>query len=188
MCLVLGGASMHNFRLTPRLRQRLRVLAKTTRDARVVRRAVGLLELDGGMPVARVAATLGVTRQTLYNWVDRVVDGGGLVSLSDRDGRGRPSVWTKEVRQFLAWSLAQRPDTLGYWATGWTVPLLRGHLKKWMKVRMSDDTLRRELYRQRCAWKRPRHALDPDPEREKKTQPPATSWATTETVPFASGR
>jgi transposase len=166
---------MHGFRLTSRQRQQLRILGKSTRDARVVRRTVGLLELDDGVPAAKVAATLGVTRQTLYNWVDRFIKGGDLASLSDREGRGRPSVWTRQVRQFLAWTLEQRPDTLGYWATGWTVPLLREHLKTWMDFRASDDTLRRELDRQKCAWKRPRHALDPDPIREKKTQPSAAS-------------
>jgi transposase len=175
MASLVGGAIMRNYRLTSRQRQRLLVLVKRTSDARVVRRAVGLLELDGGAPVSKVATTLGVTRQTLYNWIERLATREGLRSLSDRSGRGRPSVWTKPLRQFLAWSLEQRPDTLGYWATGWTVPLLREHLARWMDVHVSDNTLRRELHRQKCSWKRPRHALDPDLNREKKTQDSAAS-------------
>jgi transposase len=94
---------MHSFRLTSP--QRLRVLVKPTRDARIVRRAVRLPELDSGMPVGGIAATLGVTRQTLYNWVERFVKRGGLAALSDRHGRGRPNSWTEPVRLFLACSL-----------------------------------------------------------------------------------
>jgi hypothetical protein len=100
---------MHSFRLTSR--QRLRILVKPTRDARIVRRAVRLPELDSGMPVGEIAATLGVTRQTLYNWVKRFVKRGGLATLSDRHGRGRPSTWTEPVRLFLAWCLVSVTTT-----------------------------------------------------------------------------
>jgi transposase len=172
---------MHDFRLTSRQRLRLRKMVKSSDDARVVQRAVGLLELDRGAPVGDVATTLGVTRQTLYNWVARFVAEGGPAALRDRQRRGRPSVWTKPVRQFLAWSLDQRPDTLGYAATTWTVPLMREHLAIWMKLRVSDDTLRRELHRQCYAWKRPRYVLDPDRDREKKTQDSAANQTTSGT-------
>lgn len=169
---------MQDLRLTSRQRQRLRTLVKRSDDARVVQRAVGLLELDQGTPVIDVATTLGVTRQTVYNWVARFVAQGGPAALRDRKGGGRPSVWTKPARQFLVWSLDQRPDTLGYSATTWTVPLMREHLATWLKVRVSEDTLRRELHRQSYAWKRPRYVLDPDRDREKKAQNSAANCST----------
>jgi transposase len=96
---------MDALRLTSRRRRQLHSLLRTTKEARVVRRALALLELDRGRPVAHVAALLGVTRQTLYNWVERFTMDGGPLDLRDRDGRGRPTVLSEPQRRFLAWNL-----------------------------------------------------------------------------------
>ncbi len=100
---------MQTFRLKSRQRQQLRVQAKTAKDGRHVRRAIALLELEQGRPVAQIAATLSVTRQTLYNWMARFKAEGRPAALKDRGGRGRPTVWTETVRRFLEWNI---PDPL----------------------------------------------------------------------------
>ena len=160
---------MQTFRLNSRQRQHLRAQARTAKDGRHVRRAIALLELDQGRPVAQIAATLGVTRQTLYNWIARFEAEGGPAALQDRGGRGRPTVWTEAVRRFLEWSLRQRPEALGYASVDWTAELLQGHLAKWMSVTVSDTTLREQLHQLGYVWKRPRYGLEPDVDREKKT-------------------
>lgn len=160
---------MRDFRLTSRQRRRLRAELKSTDDPRVVKRIVALLDLDGGASAAGVAARLGMTRQTLYNWVRRFGEGGGPRALRDRARCGRPPKLSCAMRRVLVWLLKQPPDTWGYSAVGWTVPLLRQVLATRMGVHVSDETLRRALHRQDHAWKRPRYVLRPDPDREKKT-------------------
>jgi transposase len=141
---------------------------KSASDPRVVRRVVALLDLDGGASVAGVAARLGMTRQTLYNWVQRYGEGGAR-ALPDRARRGRPPKLSGAMGRYLVWLLKQPPDAFGYAAVGWTVPLLRRHLAVRMEIDVSDETLRRALHGLNLAWKRPRYVLRPDPDREKKT-------------------
>lgn len=160
---------MRNFRLTSRQRQQLRAARRSVRDARVMKRIVALLELDRGAPVAEVAAALGVTRQTLYNWSRRFGAGGGLLALHERARPGRPPKLPPSMRRVLAWLLMQPPDAFGYAAVGWTASLLSNLLVTWMGVHVSTYTIRRALHWLRHAWKRPRYALRPDPDREKKT-------------------
>lgn len=61
------------------------------------------------------------------------------------------------------------PDRLGYFAVNWTVPLLQEQIDHTTGLRLSEDTIRRELDRQHYVWKRYRYVLDPDPDLEKKT-------------------
>lgn len=57
----------------------------------------------------------------------------------------------------LAEVLAQDPRTLGYRATGWTVPLLTTHLNQKCGGRVSQRTLRRRLEQYGWRWKRLRY-------------------------------
>ena len=159
---------MRTFRLTSRQRQRLRAQLKITKDGRVAKRIFALLALDRGTRPTGLATTLGITRQTLYNWVLRFEVDGTPSALTDRRRTGRPTKWTDPVRRFLSWSLEQPPDALGYASGTWTVPLLRGHVERWMGVCVSDSAMRDELHRLGYRWKRPRYVLQPDPDREKK--------------------
>jgi hypothetical protein len=49
------------------------------------------------------------------------------------------------------------------------VVLLQGEIERCSGQRLSDDTLRHELDRLGYVWKRSRYVLDPDPQRQKKT-------------------
>lgn len=160
---------MRNFRLTSRQRRRLRAALKGALDAAIVKRIVALLELDRGAPLSDVATALGVTRQTVHNWTRRFDAGGGLRALCDRVRRGRPPKLSAPVRRLLVWLLRQPPDAFGYSATGWTASLLRTHLAMRMGIHVSVRTIRRALHQMDHGWKRPRYALRPDPDREKKT-------------------
>ena len=71
--------------------------------------------------------------------------------------------------------LALPPQDLGCPHVSWTVPLLQEYLYRWGGRRLSDDTIRRELDRLDYVWKRFRYVLPPDPQREKKTRPPAAA-------------
>lgn len=131
-------------------------------DARSYRRAVAVLALDRGEPLARVAAGLEVSRQSVYNWWRAATH--DWPHASTRTPRGRPRVWTAALAAALSAALPLSPLALGYSATEWTVPLLVTHLARWTRAPLSDDTVRRELRRRGLVWKRPRYVLAPDPD------------------------
>jgi transposase len=139
-----------------------------TTDARVYRRLLGLSQLADGQAAMDVARMLGVSRQALYKWIESFRNE-GVVGLQEREGRGRPSLWTPELEEGLKAALNAKPEHFGYLSTEWTVPLLIEHLARSDGPRLSDDTVRRELDRLGYVWKRPRYVLLPDPAREKKT-------------------
>jgi transposase len=158
--------------LTPWQRVRLQRQLRQTRDARVYRRTLALLRIDRGESVTAVACSLRVARRTVHYWLgcyERDRDPG---ALRDQPRGGRPSLWTAAARALLRELLADSPQRRGYAAASWTVPLLREELRHGTGLGLSADTVRRELDRQGYAWKRPRYALQPDPEAEKKTPHP----------------
>jgi transposase len=130
---------------------------------------LAVLEYSQGHAIAAIARMLGVTRQSVYNGVAAYTHDYDPVALHDEDRSGRPSLWTEELRAMLPTLLAQQPDQLGYFAVNWTVPLLQEQIEHSTGQGLSEDTIRRELQRLDYVWKRGRYALDPDPEREKKT-------------------
>lgn len=154
--------------LTTWQRRRLHRQLRAARDARLYRRTLAVLEVSRGKPVAEVAQTLGVTPRSIYYWLDAYAEAHDPGALADGARGGRPSLWEQEHRDLLRELLGQSPQELGYAAVDWTVPLLQEHLDRCTGRWFSDDTLRRELRRQRYAWKRSRYVLDPDPELEKK--------------------
>ena len=166
---------MASFKLTHWQRLRLQRQLRHTRDARVYRRTLAVLEHSRGRPIAQTAQMLGVTRQSVHNWVNAYAQAHDPGTLADEDRPGRPSLWTEDLRVLLQALLEQSPDQLGYFAVNWTVPLLQEQIEHCTSRRLSDDTIRRELDRLGYTWKRGRYALDPDPQREKKTADPPAS-------------
>jgi transposase len=156
---------MDTFTLTAWQRRRLQQQLRATHDARLFRRALAVLEVARGEPVAATARRLGVTPRVIYYWLRAYARDHDPAALRDGARPGRPPRLDAGDRErlrelLLAWS----PQELGYFATDWTVPLLREHLARATGRRPSDDTIRRELERQGFVWKRCRYALDPDPE------------------------
>ena len=120
---------MSQLKLTTWQRRRLRRQLKATLDARLLRRTLAILELDHGRSAADIARMLGVTRQSIYNWVEAHTQGHGPEALRDRPGRGRhPSLDQDDVRLLEA-VLAVSPQDLGCPHVSWTVPLLQEFLE-----------------------------------------------------------
>ena len=161
---------MSRLNLTSWQRRRLRRQLAETRDARLYRRTLAVLEFDHGRSAADIARTLGVTRQSVYDWVEAYTQDHDPASLEDEGGRGRHPLLDEDQEHLLEALLAVSPQDLGYPHVSWTVPLLQEVLEIAAEQWVSDDTLRRALDRLNYVWKRPRYDLDPDPEREKKTR------------------
>ena len=169
---------MSEFVLTAAQRRRLEAQLTGTRDARLYRRTLAVLEVARGRPVAHVAAELGVTRQSVHHWLDAYRRAGDPRALADADRPGRPALGGAGLGRLLRAALAEAPDCLGYPAANWTVPLLREYLGREEGLPVSDATLRRRLHGLGYVWKRYRYVLPPDPQAEKKTpHPPAGAAA-----------
>jgi transposase len=163
---------MNRLRLTTWQRRRLLRQLRQAQAVPVYRRTLAVLEFARGRPIAAIAEALGVSRQSVYNWLADFACAHDPAALLDEPRSGRPALWSEADRSLLAALLRHTPQQSGYLAVNWTVPLLREQLRLRTGRDFSDDTLRRELHRQGYAWKRPRYVLDPDPERDKKTAPP----------------
>ena len=163
---------MSELNLTHWQRQRLQRQLKRTSDARVYRRTLAILDYDRGESISHIARRLGVTRQSVYNWIAAYAEAAQPESLADDNRSGRPTLWTEDMRAVFQTLLEQTPDRLGYFAVNWTVPLFQDALAEYTDQRPSEDTIRRELDRLGYVWKRSRYVLDPDTEREKKTPDP----------------
>jgi transposase len=149
-------------------RQRLRNELQHARDARQYRRLLAVLECDRGKSVNNVADLLGVTRQSIYNWIARA-HGNDVTASSDAPRSGRPAKGGYVFDTLLPVLLMLPPQRFGYPATYWTTPLLQDQLWQNTGEKYSASTVRRGLKRLNYVWKRPRYVLVPDPQQEKKT-------------------
>src|SRR5947209_4003087 len=164
---------MSQLKLKPWQRRRLRQQLRAASDVRVYRRTLAMLELDRGRSAAEIAEMLGVSRQSVHNWATAFADDPDPSALRDRDRSGRPPVWDERAEGLLRSLMTSSPQESGYPDANWTVPLLRQELGRALEQMPSDETVRRGLHRLGYIWKRPRYALEPDPQREKKTADPA---------------
>ena len=149
--------------LTPQQRLRLRRTRNATHDVGVFRRCLALLQLDRGHSVAAVAAELGVSRQSVYNWLDHYLMAPTPRALRDDRGHGHVTAWDEDLLAVLRSALEQPPGHWGYRDLEWTVGLLQRHLVRWDGRCWSKRTLRRQLHQLGYVWKRPRYVLQPDP-------------------------
>jgi transposase len=160
-------------------RRHLERQLRSTRDARVYRRTLAVLDVARGEPVTAVAHRLRVTPRAVYHWVATYGRDHAPGTLADHGRSGRPRRLTPSDQELLGELLGRSPQEVGYFAAQWTVPLLREHLARRTGRPVSDDTIRRELQRLRYTWKRSRYTLDPDPEFGGKKEPhPAANPAT----------
>lgn len=160
---------MKTLQLSSRQRRQLEKQLKNSRDVRLYRRALAILEYDRGRSVTEISRTLRVSRPSIYRWIERYRESSDIESLRDEERAGRPPLWTEDCSEWLQSFLKRSPAELGYFAVNWTVPLLRDPLQMCSGKRFSDDTIRRALRQLDFVWKRPRYVLAPDPDREKKT-------------------
>lgn len=161
--------------LTARERRGLAQALAQCQEARHYRRLLALQELDRGRPIAAVARSLEVSRQSVHTWIQTYRRTRSFAALADRPRSGRPSRWNEALRSALEAWLEHSPQRYGYPATVWTVPLLREQLRHAYGQSLADATVRRELHALGYTWKRARYRLVPDPARGKKAAPPVGS-------------
>ena len=145
---------------------RLRCRLRQPANAHVYRRAAALLALHEGRSAAEVAAVLGVTRQTIYNWLSSRGPGKHDLNLEDAPRAGRPSLCAGELELLLVQALQRCPNDFGHAAPHWTAPLLREHLILSRRPGVSEETIRRRLRRLGYNWTDGRYVRQLEPERD----------------------
>src|SRR5919206_4546339 len=84
-----GRTTSLAIRLTPMERQTLQAWQRaTTIPAGLARRGRIILLMADRIPIAHIAATVGISRRFVYKWVQRFLHE-GLEGLTDKPGRGR---------------------------------------------------------------------------------------------------
>lgn len=87
----------------------LRKLAKEESDGRVTRRLLAIANALSGMNRAEAAASAGMDRQTLRDWVIRYNEH-GVAGLIDRKSSGRPPMLTTDEQAELLAIVMAGPD------------------------------------------------------------------------------
>ena len=148
--------------LSDRLRRELEDLVTHTSLAKERSRAQALLWLADGESVEQAAELLRVSRQTVYNWVERFRQREGLdlrARLLDAPRPGRPPTALGIIDPLIEAVIDQDPRELGYHSTVWTAALLQQHLKRAQGIEVSRKSIRLAIVRLGIRWKRPRHQL-----------------------------
>jgi transposase len=153
--------------LSPKDRALLEGLADSTDQAKQLLRTQALLWLDEGESALEVAERLRVSRQTVYNWVDRFRRRGGTAfeaRLADGPRTGRPPTAQGLIDPLVLGVIGADPQRWGYQATVWTAPLLRRYLEDFHQIAVSQQSVRLAIDRLGISWKRPRHQLASRPD------------------------
>ncbi len=153
---------MTKLRLNDKERRALLDLIACSSDARLLRRAYAIVWLADGESVPEVAEQLNVSRQSVYNWLDRFREQSDIAlvgRLSDADRSGRPVTVQGIIDPLIDAIVDTDPRALGYPSTGWTAPLLVRYLADHHQLSASAPSVRLALARLKIAWKRPRHRL-----------------------------
>jgi hypothetical protein len=78
---------MSQLKLTSWQRRRLRRQLREATDVSLYRRTLAVLEFDHGRAAADIARMLGVTRQSVYNWIEAYSQGCDPSALANASGR-----------------------------------------------------------------------------------------------------
>jgi urease accessory protein UreE len=130
-------------------------------------RAQAVLWLAEGLSAEQVAETFQVSRQTVYNWVNRFLRRDDLelrARLLDAPRPGRPPSIAEVIDPWIAAAFAGDPRESGYHATVWTAELLQHHLEHAHGIKASVKSISLAIARLGLRWKRPRHELAARPE------------------------
>jgi transposase len=149
--------------LTEMERSALQDIIKHAREAQVLKRAQALLWLDAGEAPPTIAQRLGITRQTVYNWVHafRIREGQSLLErLRDGARSGRPPTKRAAITALIKrlWEQPSSATTPEAADIPRTAPALRRGLAQ-EGVLVSERTIRSTLRQLNYRYKRPRYVL-----------------------------
>jgi transposase len=151
--------------LTEEQRKELEELYRKTQVPRVRTRAqMVLLSAEQGLKAEEIASIVRESAVTVLTWLKRYL-AEGMEGLKDTPRAGRNATVTKAFRKELLESVRRRPRSMGLAYSMWTLQRLADYLAEKTGIRVSDETIRRELAKEDIVFSRPQHTISsPDPE------------------------
>ena len=136
---------------------RLTKALKRVTDARLFQRVQAVLWVAQGDTISEVTELMGVSGQTVYNWLQRYLACHQVAALADAPRSGRPVTAPQITATPILQSLRCNPLRLGYRTTVWSVKLLAAHLSRQYDCPITPHTLRRRMKAMGLRCKRPRY-------------------------------
>ena len=150
------------FKLTIGAHTLLRETARSSTNARQVRRAQALLWLHENYSVQAVADRLGMSRRTIERWRRQYREQTQqpvLERIQEGEHTGRLPRQLMLARKEIERVWRRDPRRYGFRARSWTVPMLRCRIHRHTGTWVSRSTVRRALRSLRYRYKRPRLTL-----------------------------
>jgi transposase len=143
----------------------LEELYRKTKDPRLRTRAqMVLLSTEKQLTADEIAELVRESHATVLRWLKRYM-AEGIEGLKDAPRPGKPSTVTDEYRERLVEAVRRRPRSLELEFSLWTLQRLADYMAEQTGIRVSDETVRRELKKAGIVLSRPQHTISsPDPE------------------------
>lgn len=136
-----------------------------------------LLSAEKQMKADDIAEIVRESPITVLRWLKRYL-AEGVEGLKDDPRPGRNGTVTDTFRKKLLESVRTRPRSLGLEYSMWTLQRLADYLAEETHIRVSDETIRRQLAKEGIVFRRPQHTItSPDPEytlKKRRLKKPAT--------------
>lgn len=123
----------------------LRVFAAKSRDAAQVRRLLAIALVVEGVSRTEAAASSGMDRQTLCDWVHRYNDE-GVEGLKSRSAPGRAPALSEAQRAELKALVIQGPDPVVNKVVRWRCLDLREEVARRFSVKVDESTIGKWLH------------------------------------------
>jgi transposase len=151
--------------LSEQQRAELDQLYRKTEVPRVRTRAqMVLLSAEKRLKAEEIADVVRESSVTVLRWLHRYISE-GIEGLKDAPRVGRSLVVTEAFRKRLLEVVRRRPRSLDLEYSMWTLQRLADFLAVETGIRVSDETIRRELAKEGIVFSRPQHTISsPDPE------------------------
>jgi len=191
---------LHVRALTAKEASQLQRLIRSSRDARVVRRAQVIRFSARGKSPREIADLLERSCSGIRKIINRF-NADSFASLADRPRQGRPTKRTEQYVALLKEVVQKSPRELGYPFSAWTLERLREHLARQTRILLSPAHLSRLMKANGIVYRRPKHGMahlrDPQEYDEKKAflefvkrgrfaAPPPSTCCTSMSVRFTS--
>lgn len=106
-----------------------RIAKSRTEEKRRVQRATIFLRHNEGVSAPKIGEEIGLSRQSVYESIDKALAFGPIAALKDLSGRGAPAEVTDDDKAWLLAVACQSPKDLGHAHELWTIDLLAKHVK-----------------------------------------------------------
>ncbi len=132
---------------------------KTDKPRYRTRAQIVLLSAEKGMKAEEIAAIVRESYITVLRWLKRYLSE-GVEGLLDVPRPGRSTTVSEDYRKRLLEVVRRRPRSLGLEYSLWTLRRLTDYLAEETGLRVSFETVRRELAKEDIVFSRPQHTIN----------------------------